>query len=89
MKTLFNTGPGFYGASTCKVDKTIPPGVTVAYCARLEAYELSPGTDHDDINFTVLFSMAENNPKVARALLGLGAAIHANAEQLQEICKNG
>lgn len=88
MKTAYQTRPGFYAANTSKVDKTIPGGVLRVHCLRMEAYDLPAGDDSmDNIEFVVLFAMAENNPAIAGALLTLRDAINGNEAMLKAIAK--
>ncbi len=89
MKTAFSTGPGFYEANTNKTDKSIPPGVIRIHCARLEAYDItgSPDDVGNEVQFTVLFAMAEKDKRLAKALLGLGRAINGNRKLLEEMAQ--
>lgn len=89
MKTVFSTGPGFYAASTRKVDDTVPPDKIRMFIARVEAYDgpLALGTDFDKTEFKLLPAMAEGKPEVARALLQLHSSLSANLELLKQEAK--
>lgn len=89
MNTVFQTGPGFYAASTCKVDKTIAPDIIRCYCARIEAYDLEvtagESMDMDQTRFELLVAKAEKQPGLATALLQLAASIRSNEQLLKGI----
>lgn len=85
MKTAFSTGPGFFAADTSGHDRDLPPGVMRVYCARMEAYDLPIDASQEDLdtNFQVLFSQAEGNPEIAKAMLKLSGAIESNRKFLE------
>ncbi len=85
MKTVFNTGPGFYAASTRTHDDTVPSGAMRFFIARIEAYDgpLALGSEFEKTQFKLLPAMAEGKPEVARALLQLHFALSANLELLR------
>lgn len=88
MKTVLQTGPGFYAANTSQVDAKIPPGVLRVYCARVEAYDMEK-TDPamDDIQFELLVAKAEKDPELAKALLQLVKSLSGNIPLLERIAK--
>lgn len=86
MKTAFQTGPGLYAANTNKVDRTIPKDVLRVYLIRMEAYDLTAGDDSmNNVQFQILFAMAENNPQIAQALLTLRDSINGNEATLRDV----
>lgn len=88
MTTAFQTGPGFFAAMSHSHDKSVPLGFLRVFCARIEAYDLPKGSEvMDKIEFTVLFAMAEEDPRIAQALLYLGETIAGNRKALEEIAK--
>lgn len=88
MTTIFQTGPGFFSAVTNDKDRSVPVGKMRIYCARIEAYDLDQEERMDmDTNVTILFSMAEKDPKVALVPLRLGDAIGRNRKNLEAFAK--
>ena len=83
MKSVFQTGPGFFAADSNKVLPELEDGVLRIYCARIEAYDIEDQESDREMSFKVLFAMCEDNPELARALLKLGDAIGANEEVLK------
>lgn len=84
MTTIFQSGPGLYAAETPEGNASVAPGTMRVYCARIEAYDLSASEQSDmDTSFHILFAKAENDPRIARALLKLGDTIAVNRTQLE------
>jgi hypothetical protein len=52
----------------------------------MEAYDLPAGDDAlNDVEFLILFAMAENNPQIAQALLTLRDSINGNEAALLDV----
>ena len=84
MKTILSTGPGMVAARSRKSDASIPANALRVVCARVEIYELDAGRADDELTFTLLPAMAENNPLVAQALLDLHQTLNGNLELLKK-----
>ena len=89
MKTAFATGPGFYAAATAKADDRVPPGKMRFFVARIEAYDgpAKTGNEMAETTFTILASMCEGKPEIARAMLGLRDHLNANAAIIEAEAK--
>lgn len=83
MKTIASHAPGFFAARTNQSDKSIPEGKIQIAVARIEIYELDGNEQRDmDTTFLILAAKAENDPRMARALLDLEAHLTSNHQQI-------
>lgn len=88
MKTIFKTGPGWFSANTSKPGSEVPEGKLHVCCASIELYELDEGDDDEmNIGFDLLVSKAEDDPRVAKALLALHDSLGGNIDELKRMAK--